>query len=179
MASAGKEIQSFGVQIRDGVISGSQIVERAVATVGRLAAQEDNISQRMGILITEISNIKGDIDRITNTISMSVNTAQTSYVQLSKHYEGLQQVLSLHMKEISSQTQEQMKNISELMSSHIEALDEHMKKLLRDYADQASANLNNLMSAWNGQTKDFCDKMVQATEAMAEVVDGLEVPKGR
>lgn len=179
MASAGKDMQSFGAQIKDGVINGSQIVERAVTIVGRLAAQEDNISKRMETLIHEISNIKSDIDRITNSISMSVNTAQTSYTQLSKHYDELQQVLKLHMKEINMQTQEQLKNMSEQMSSHIEALDEHMAKLLIDYTSQASANQDRQMSAWNSQTKDFCDKMVQVTEAMAEVVDGLDRPERR
>ena len=192
-------LQQFNAHLRE-----TLAVQQKGLQEARLCAQETNrqfadLLSGLQAILVQMRVVSKGMEQTTSSLSSAADTASKTYGLLAGRYHELQlgheqlrknlhdsvdafasqmkqqmQAVTQNASKLQENMQEFMINISNNLDQQVVNLDKKMADLLKDFTKITSAQMNDRMSEWDRQTRNFCDKMVATVEAMGEVVESLD-----
>ncbi len=192
-------LQQFNAHLRE-----TLAVQQKGLQEARLCAQETNrqfadLLSGLQAILVQMRVVSKGMEQTTSSLSSAADTASKTYGLIAGRYHELQlgheqlrknlhdsvdafasqmkqqmQAVTQNASKLQENMQEFMINISNNLDQQVVNLDKKMADLLKDFTKITSAQMNDRMSEWDRQTRNFCDKMVATVEAMGEVVESLD-----
>ncbi|MBM9520104.1 anti-phage defense ZorAB system ZorA [Desulforhopalus vacuolatus] len=153
LASATSNLKTLGTEIGQSVEHAASSIEKSISLAEQQFTENSTVARNLERTLQSLGALRASISDATEDMATAAGESRQSYDSLAGHYRDIQN--SMH---------EQINN-----------LQEQVAQLLQNYSDQVGSQVADRMSSWDSQTKNFCDHMTSAVQAMGEVVDNIEM----
>ena len=157
LKSASEEMKVFGSHIKDAGNSISGAVTNAVESTADLAQQNQLVSELMEKQMQQLADDRQQFMQAVERLQSLMNTADSSFDRMKEHQNEFLNNLKNNVGELADQ----------------------MTNLLSDYASQANSQTERHLGVWAEHTTNYAQQMNNAAQALASVVDEIEVKLGK
>ncbi|NCC60229.1 MAG: hypothetical protein EOM12_04665 [Verrucomicrobiae bacterium] len=154
----------------------SKELRKSLEAVESLEAQFSKTAQLMGSAVIESNEgfvrIKAQLDTFTKELlKISSNHADN----LREHMNGLTQSTMSLFKNVGDHLKNHQHDISEDVHKKYTKFSNDVSELLSSFGEKTKSQIDERLNQWNHQTSVYTDNMTKAVQALAGVVDEIEV----
>lgn len=152
MAQATENLRTLGNEIGRSVNNASTSIGKSIELAEQLFTENALVAKGLDNSLRGMKETEDVLKNLSHTLTEAALKSGQDFKEVAQHYRELQQT----------------------MKSHVEDLDEQMTKLLSDYATNVQGQIDQRMREWNKQTNEFCTNMVNAVQAIGDIVENIE-----
>ncbi|MFK4766426.1 anti-phage ZorAB system protein ZorA [Desulfobaculum sp. SPO524] len=152
-ATATSNLKMLGAEIGQSVKHASESIAESTSLANSLFSENATVARNIEKTLASLQDVRTSVENTIQTLDHATSDTKNGFTELAAHYADLQ----------------------ETMETHVEELDTQVTRLLKDYGEYVSSQVNDRMSQWDSQTKNFCSSIKQAVEAIGEVVENIEM----
>lgn len=153
MANVTANLKVLGSEIGQSVDKAASSIENSVSHAERLFSENAAVAKGIEGTLHSLQGVQNAVEEAMSGLKQAVTESSDGFSSLSRHYRDLQ----------------------ETMQQHIDALEKQVAKLLQDYSDHVYSQTVQRLHSWDSETKNFCDSITSAVNAMGEVVESIEI----
>lgn len=152
MAQATDNLKTLGTEIGQSVNRAATSIDNSVALAERLFAENSTVARALDSTLQAMEQAQTAVEGVAEDLREVAHQSGVDFKNVAQHYQQLQQTMKVH----------------------VEGLDKHLTNLLNEYTALVQGQVNERMNEWNNQTREFCSSMIEAVQAIGEVVEGIE-----
>ncbi len=163
LATSSAHLETFAGDIKVSIDRSSSSVERAMTTAQKVAEIHHTATTELASMRQPFEQLRSGLTESAEHVVKTLESTQQGFGTLVTQYSALQ--VKLH---------EHMEHMEDITKKNVEELDAHMAKLLQEYAALVNSQVRDRMTAWDTQTKAFCESMANVVGAMTTLVEELD-----
>ncbi len=156
LRDASSQLMLLGTSVKNASEELSGSIQSAVDETGKLVESTTSVNNELSQTATSIVTASDSVKQSSLIFGEAAEVATDGLKAVKNHFEDL----------------------GESLGDHIDSVETQVAKLLREYADNVSTQVNVRMNEWNKQTSQFSDSMVKAVSSINDIVDEIETKVG-
>lgn len=179
-----KNLSGLTEEISSGTSNMKQVAIQLEISSQELKKATDHLSKELANIVIEtrdlsheirdlIGEIRTNFEKVQNLLTQITNLAG-SIEQTAKHAETGFHMLSDSQKKLEESLKSQFRSLEEEFDNILNVLENELGKLLNRYLQDIQSQTQERLNLWNKETQEFTRTMVDATKALAGVVDEIE-----
>ena len=158
-----QNLGKFSTSIENSVNKNSETTNNAMRIMSQISDSNSSLTTEFKNMLSGVDAIRASLKLVTSNLDSSINKSKESFDTLCNNYKSLETSLKQHYEELNLQN-----------SSYIEQINDQVSKLLIDYGKQVQTQLSERMQDWNMHTQDYCDKMIEVSNAFQDIIDRMD-----
>ncbi|MBW7876967.1 MAG: anti-phage defense ZorAB system ZorA [Candidatus Cloacimonetes bacterium] len=138
----------------------------------------DNLSQHVQVLLAGSNATTDNLDKQIQSLSKILTLSNQLYLNLQTIEKIIDDTSSLN-RETSIELGRAAQEVMVELQRTVAGFEENLVSAMNVYGEKVKEQMNDRMTEWNQQTRDFCNDMVTAMKSMQDLIDDLETSLGR